>query len=403
MQQAKKNQLEFIALMASLMALVALSIDALLPALSQIGISIGYTKETDGQLLVTMIFLGLGIGQLFFGPLSDTYGRKNMVYTGLILFVLASVVCIYAKSLEMMLFGRVLQGIALSSPRTISISIIRDSYEGDYMAKIMSFVTVIFIIVPTVAPALGQLILDHYSWQTIFSSQLVFVLLVAIWFAMRQPETLSKTNRLPFTFRVLVNGIKETFSYKQTTICTLISALITGSFMVYLSASQQVFQLQYGLVNEFAYIFASLALTVGGATFINGQLVMIYGMKKLLLYALIGYVLVSTTYVFLYFNAENPPVGIMLVFFGIQFFCLGFIFGNLRALMMQPIGHIAGIGAAVTGFVATLFSVPLATFIGSFISKTALPMFIGFAVCSSIALVLFATIFKNRTAVVSKS
>lgn len=396
MLKKQTSQLEFIALMASLMALVALSIDALLPALSQIGISIGYTKDTDGQLLVTMIFLGLGIGQLFFGPLSDTYGRKKIVYAGLALFILASIVCIYSKSLEMMLFGRILQGIALSSPRTISISIIRDSYEGDYMAKIMSFVTVIFIIVPTVAPALGQIILNHYSWQTIFSSQLIFVLLVGIWFAVRQPETLEKPDRLPFNLQVFTNGIKETFSYKQTAICTMISALITGSFMVYLSASQQVFQIQYGLVDEFAYIFASLALTVGGATFINGQLVMKYGMKKLLFYALIGYVLVSTSYVLLYFNSNNPSVEIMLTFFGLQFFCLGFIFGNLRALMMQPIGHIAGIGAAVTGFIATLFSVPLATFIGSFINKTALPMFIGFALCSSLGLLLFWRIKSNK-------
>jgi DHA1 family bicyclomycin/chloramphenicol resistance-like MFS transporter len=380
--------------MASLMAMVALSIDALLPALNQIGMSVGYTQTTDGQLLITMIFLGLGIGQLFFGPLSDTCGRKNVVYIGLVLFILASLVCIYSNSLSMMIVGRILQGIALSAPRTISIAIIRDSYEGDYMAKIMSFVTVLFIIVPTIAPALGQVILNHYSWHVIFSSQMIFVVLVGIWFAMRQPETLEKKHRLPFNFEVFKTGIIQTFSYKQTAICTVISALITGSFMVYLSASQQVFQIQYGLVDEFAYIFASLALTVGAATFISGQLVLRYGMKKLLFYALIAYALVSLTYVLLYYNSNNPPVAVMLSFFAIQFFCLGFIFGNLRALMMQPIGHIAGIGAAVTGFVATLCAVPLAAFIGSFIATTALPMFIGFAVCSTLGFILFLTI-KN--------
>jgi len=396
MQQKQTSQLEFIALMASLMAMVALSIDALLPALQEIGLSIGFQKETDGQLLVTMIFLGLGIGQLFFGPLSDTYGRKKIIYVGILIFILSSFVCIFSESLEMMILGRILQGIALSAPRTISISMIRDSYEGDYMAKIMSFVTVIFIIVPTIAPALGKLILDHYSWQTIFYSQIVFVGLVGIWFYVRQPETLALANRIPFTFNVFIKGAKETFSYKQTAICTVISALITGSFMVYLSGSQQVFQLQYGLVEEFPYIFASLALTVGGATFINGQLVMKLGMKKLLKWALLGFATVSVLYVCMFFNVNNPSVLVLLSFFGMQFFFLGFIFGNLRALMMQPIGHIAGIGAAITGFFATLFSVPLATYIGSFISSTALPMFIGFAFCGCLSLVLFQFIKRLK-------
>jgi len=396
MQKKSSSQLEFIALMASLMAMVALSIDALLPALQEIGLSIGFQKETDGQLLVTMIFLGLGIGQLFFGPLSDTFGRKNVIYVGFLLFILSSFICIISESLEMMILGRILQGITLSAPRTVSTSMIRDTYEGDYMAKIMSFVTVIFIIVPTIAPAFGKLILDIYSWQTIFYSQIIFVIIVGIWFALRQPETLALANRIPFTFNVFVKGTKETFSFKQTAICTAISALITGSFMVYLSSSQQVFQLQYGYVDEFPYIFASLALTVGGATFINGQLVMKLGMKKLLQLALLGFSLVSCLYVILFYNTENPSVWILLSFFGMQFFFLGFIFGNLRALMMQPIGHIAGIGAAITGFVATLFSVPLGVFIGSFISTTALPMFIGFALCGCTSFVLFQFIKHQK-------
>jgi DHA1 family bicyclomycin/chloramphenicol resistance-like MFS transporter len=394
MQQNKKSQLEFIVLMASLMAMVALAIDALLPALKQIGLAIGYQKETDGQLLVTMIFLGLGIGQLFFGPLSDTFGRKKIIVIGLLLFIVSSFVCVFSKTLEMMILGRILQGIALSAPRTISISMIRDSYEGDYMAKIMSFVTVIFIIVPTIAPALGKLILDNYSWQAIFYSQLIFVALIGVWFVMRQPETLALSKRIPFTFNVFVKGAKETFSYRQTAICTAISALITGSFMVYLSGSQQVFQSQYGLVDEFPYIFASLALTVGFATFLSGQLVMKLGMKVLLKYALIGFASISTLYVILFYNSPNPSMPILLSFFGAQFFCLGFVFGNLRALMMQPIGHIAGIGAAITGFVATIFSVPLGTFIGSFIDTTALPMFIGFSCCGILTVLLFSQLKK---------
>ncbi|MEM6687639.1 MAG: MFS transporter, partial [Bacteroidota bacterium] len=148
----KQSQTEFILLMASLMSIVALSIDAILPALEAIGITIGTTQSTDNQTLITMIFLGLGFGQLIFGPLSDSVGRKPIIYTGFILFVLASFICVTAKSLEIMILGRILQGIGLSAPRTISIAMVRDSFSGDYMAKIMSFIVAIFILVPVVAP-----------------------------------------------------------------------------------------------------------------------------------------------------------------------------------------------------------------------------------------------------------
>ncbi|PCH76653.1 MAG: Bcr/CflA family drug resistance efflux transporter [Flavobacteriaceae bacterium] len=395
----KTSQFEFIALMASLMAMVALSIDALLPALQQIGIDIGMQQANDGQLLITMIFLGLGIGQLFFGPLSDTIGRKNVVYLGFFVFIIASLVCIFSQNIEMMLFGRVFQGIGLSAARTVSISIIRDSYSGDHMAKIMSFVTVIFLIVPTIAPAVGKFILDVYSWKAIFYIQLIGALIVCFWFGKRQVETLPKDKRIPFTIRTLINGARETFRYKQTIAFTFISGLVTGSFMVYLSASQQVFQLQYGLVDEFPFIFASLAITVGTATFLNGKLVMIYGMEKLLRIALLGFFIASITYVFLFLSTENPPVEILMLFFAIQFFMLGFIFGNTRALIMEPIGHIAGIGAAITGFSGTLFAVPISIFVGRFIGETALPMFIGFTICSGLSLIIYTIhyIVKQRT------
>ncbi|WP_299527559.1 MFS transporter, partial [uncultured Lutibacter sp.] len=189
MQKQHSSQFEFIALMASLMSIAALAIDALLPALEYIGFSIGTTNVIDNQLLITMIFLGLGLGPLFFGPISDSLGRKPIVYMGFGLFIIASIICVLSESLEMMVFGRILQGIGLSAPRTISIAMVRDTYNGDYMARIMSFVTVVFIFVPIIAPALGKFILDYYNWQAIFYIQLIFSVLVSWWFWKRQPET----------------------------------------------------------------------------------------------------------------------------------------------------------------------------------------------------------------------
>ena len=220
MQKTKQTQLEFIALMASLMSLVALSIDALLPALKIIGIAIGIQNPANNQLLITMIFLGLGFGQLIFGPLSDSYGRKTVIYFGFSVFVIASFICVTATSLEVMVLGRILQGIGLSAPRTISIAMVRDSFSGDYMARIMSFIVVIFILVPVVAPALGKFLLDTYGWKFIFNSQLIYGCLIIFWLWKRQPETLSKENKKPFTLVLFIKSAKEFFAFKQAVIFT---------------------------------------------------------------------------------------------------------------------------------------------------------------------------------------
>ncbi len=368
------------------MSVVALAIDALLPALDVIGFSIGVTDPVDNQLLIIMIFLGLGVGPLIFGPISDSLGRKPIVYLGFAFFILASFICIYATSLEMMVAGRILQGIALSAPRTISIAMVRDVYQGDFMARIMSFITVVFLLVPMVAPAMGKWILDTYNWQAIFYVQLIFALLVSLWFWRRQPETLSVANRIPFSKTIFVDGMKELIKYKRTLGFTVISGFIVGSFLVYLSTAQQIFQEQYELKEEFPFIFAGLAITIGTSTFLNGTLVLKFGMEKMVTTFLITYFCISILYVFLFANTGNPSVEILLLFFGLQFFAIGFLFGNLRALAMEPIGHIAGIGAAITGFISTLMSVPISTFIGRYVNDTALPIFIGFSICSMLSI-----------------
>ncbi|MDH7446440.1 multidrug effflux MFS transporter [Aquimarina sp. 2201CG14-23] len=388
MLKKKFAQLEFIVLMASLMSIVALAIDALLPALDIIGITIGTTDLADNQLLITMIFLGLGIGPLIFGPISDSIGRKPVVYMGFTLFIIASFMCIYSTSLSVMITGRILQGIGLSAPRTIAIAMIRDIYTGDYMARIMSFITVVFILVPIIAPAIGKSVLDHYNWQAIFYIQLVFGVLVTFWFWKRQDETLDLSKRIKFTSSIFTDGLKELIKYKTTIGYTLISGFIVGSFLVYLSSSQQIFEQQYQLKDEFPYIFALLAISIGTATFLNGTLVLKYGMEKLITVSLLGYFGISLLYIILFYGEANPNIVVLLFFFGMQFFAIGFLFGNLRAVAMQPVGHIAGIAAAITGFISTIMAVPISTYIGRFVTDTALPLFIGFLICAVLSIVI---------------
>jgi len=389
MQNQPVLKIEFVAIMALLMSLVALSIDGILPALTVIGNDLGVTDTKDHQLLITMIFLGLGFGQLIFGPLSDSYGRKPVIYMGFLVFAVASIICVNTNSYEVLISARILQGIGLASPRTLSIAMIRDSYEGDYMAKVMSFIVMIFILIPIVAPTLGQFLMLAYNWQAIFNVQLGLGILVIVWFWKRQPETLALSNRIPFRTATLISGFKEFFKQKQAVAFTLISGFITGSFMVYLSTTQYIFEVQYDLGEDFPLIFASLAVGVGFATYLNGVFVVRIGMKRIALVSLAAYSLSSLLYVVLFFNQLNPPLWVLLIFFALQFTSVGFLFGNLRALAMQPIGHIAGVGVAINGFISTVMGVLIAQVIGAYVNTTVWPLFLGFTGCGFASMVIF--------------
>ena len=399
MKVEKKSQLEFIALMAALMSIVALSIDAVLPALPRIGDYLSVSNSLDNPKLITSIFLGLGFGQLFLGPLSDSFGRKTVVYFGLGIFIIASIICVSTKSFEIMLLGRVLQGIGLAAPRTMAIAIVRDTYSGDYMSKIISIVVMVFILVPIIAPTLGQFLMQHFGWKSIFNFNLIFGIAVVIWFFLRQEETLKAAYQKSFRLSIYKTGIRNFFKIRTAVIYTLLSGLITGSFMVYLSTSQRIFEQQYNLAEEFPTIFASLAISVGIATFLNSQLVVRFGTKAIVHVAILSFIFISTLFLFLYHSNTNPPVEILILFFALQFFCIGFLFGNLRSLAMEPIGHMAGIGSALNGFISTVMAVPIADYIGLFVTDSVQPLFIGFTICGFISLVLFYSLsprFKLR-------
>ena len=186
--------------------------------------------------------------------------------------------------------------------------------------------------------------------------------------------------------------------YKTTVGYTLISGFIVGSFLVYLSTSQQIFEQQYQLKEEFPYIFGLLAISIGTAIFLNGNLVLKYGMERLITIALVAFSGISLLYIVLFYNSSNPNVVVLLLFFGMQFFAIGFLFGNLRAIAMEPIGHIAGIGAAITGFVSTIMAVPISIYIGRFVLSSALPLFIGFLVCAvlSLGILVYVKVSKRK-------
>lgn len=325
-----------------------------------------------------------------------------MVYAGFVVFGIASAICLSAPNLEVMVVGRILQGIGLSSHRTIAISIIRDLYKGDYMARVMSFVTAFFILVPVVAPAIGKFVLDLFNWQAIFYVHLFLALILWIWFWKRQPETLKPEYKIKFSPKSFVQGTKEMLRFPETVAFTFVSGLVTGAFLVYLSTAQHIFEDQYEMREAFPYLFAALAISIGSSTFTNGTMVLRFGMRNLSLAATVAFSCIALVYVLLFWNSPNPNVGVLVAFLFFQFFCLGFMWGNFRSIAMEPIGHIAGIGAAINGFVSTLISVPIASWIGAYLDETALPLFIGLSICGFLS-VMIILIARRKRALVSVS
>ena len=242
---------EFITLTALMTSLVALSIDAMLPALPQIGSDLGVTGANDSQLVISMLFVGLAFGQLFYGPLSDSIGRKAAIYIGFLLFSAGSVIALLADDFTMMLAGRLLQGIGVAGPRIVAIAMVRDQFSGRAMARVMSFIMSVFILVPIVAPALGQLIVDLANWRAIFTLFLVLALFLSVWFGVRQPETLPKERRLPLSIAQLRLSLREILTHPAALGYTLVAGIVFGAFLGYLNSSQQIFQEQYALGSPF--------------------------------------------------------------------------------------------------------------------------------------------------------
>ena len=356
---------EFVPLVALLMSLVALATDAMLPALPAIGRDLGAPRPNDAQFVVTALFLGLGFGQILYGPLSDRTGRKPAIYAGLAVFMAGCLVSIFASTFEVMLAGRVLQGIGVAGPRIVIMALIRDLYEGPRMARLMSFAMAVFILVPAVAPALGQGILWLSGWRAIFITFFAIAAAAFAWLALRQPETLPPARRRPFSLRAVGGAVREILGIRAAVGYTLATGFAFSPFVAYLSSAQQIFQEAYRTGALFPLYFGVLALAIGGAALVNGRLVMKHGMRRLSNAAAGCITLVSLLAWAGVFAFDGlPPLWLFMTWLMAVFVCVGLVFGNLNALAMEPLGHIAGVGAAVVASLSTLISVPLGALIG---------------------------------------
>ena len=380
-------------------SLIALSIDAMLPALPEIGQDLGVTRANDSQLVISVLFLGLALGQIIYGPLSDSVGRKKPIYLGYAIFVAGCLLSLFAPTFQLMLAGRLLQGLGVAGPRSVSLALVRDLYEGDKMAEVMSYVMTVFILVPMLAPAYGQAIIAFADWRAIFTSFIVLAVLTFGWFALRQPETLLPEARKPYSPSRLWLAVKEIFGTRAALGYTLAAGFIGGAFLGYLNSAQQIFQGVYELGNLFPLYFAVASLALGSASFANARLVMRFGMKRLATVALRTLTILSVTaFAVAFLQGGQPPLWQFMTFLLAVFFCVGVLFGNLNALAMQPLGHIAGVGAAVVGSLSTLMSVPLGTAIGQSFNGTVLPLIGGLALMGLVTLGVMVWVEAGREA-----
>jgi DHA1 family bicyclomycin/chloramphenicol resistance-like MFS transporter len=370
---------EFVALMATLMSLVALSIDAMLPALGEIGRELGAGNLNSVQLVVSVMFLGMAAGQLFYGPLSDSVGRKPALLAGLALYAVGCLISLFSRSFSVMLAGRLVQGLGAAGPRIVSIALIRDLYDGRRMARVMSLVMAIFIAVPIVAPALGQAILLVASWRAIFGVFLSIAAVASVWFTLRQGETLAPGRRIPFTRSRIVGGLREVLGSRTAVGYAITAGLVLGGSVGYLSTAQQVFQEQYGLGRRFPLYFALLATALGAASLLNAHLVTRFRMRPLARGALLAVAGLSVTFFAIaYSSSGHPPLWALVAYLFGTFLFQGTLFGNLTALAMKPLAHIAGMGAAVVGALSTFISALGGIAIGRAYDGTVLPLVAGF-------------------------
>jgi DHA1 family bicyclomycin/chloramphenicol resistance-like MFS transporter len=386
-EQAGPSFAEFVIIISLMMSLTALSTDAMLPALPQIGSDLGVQNANDRQLVVSVLFLGLAFGQLFFGPLSDRVGRKPAVYTGYALYFAGTLLSILAVNFPMMLVGRLSQGLGISAPRAITLALVRDRFKGRAMARVMSFVSSIFILVPMIAPTLGQTILLFSGWRGIFGSFVLMALITSVWFALRMPETLAPQHRAPFSLRRIIDATLEIVRNRIALGYTVSAGLVSGAFLGYLSSAQQIFQEQYELGKLFPLVFGIISLSIGVASLVNARLVMRLGMRFLVrrsLFVIIGLSILALGITLLL--GGRAPLWLFMAYIMVTFFCVGILFGNQNSLAMEPLGHLAGIGAAVVGSLSTLISMPLGTIIGQSYNGTVLPLIVGISLLSGLCI-----------------
>lgn len=379
--------IEFVGLTALMFATVAYSTDSMLPLIVQIGESLSPQTPQSAQLVITTFVFGLGVGTMVMGPISDALGRKRVILGGILLYMLAATLAALSDSMIVLLIARFIQGLGSAAPRVATQAMVRDLYAGRHMARIMSFAMTIFVLVPAVAPLLGATLGNMFGWRAIFWSFLVFGIISGGWLLFRQPETLPPESRRPLEPGPVILAFREVFSHRQVMYYTLALTFSFASMFVWLSSIAQIFEDVYARADQFPLWFALSALMSAPGSLVNAQLVLKLGMRRLIFCALLGQTFFVLGVISIYLTTGGLPFWAFFVFMFGHFFSVGLIFGNLNALALEPLGHIAGTASSVMGGVSTMASAVIAAPIAALYNGTVLPLALGVAFCAITSLI----------------
>ncbi|MFL2789731.1 MAG: multidrug effflux MFS transporter [Paracoccaceae bacterium] len=387
MNRNKLSTGEFVIIIALNFSLIAFSIDAILPALPDIASELIPSSPNKTQFIISSFLVGMGIATLFAGPLSDSFGRKKIICIGGTIFLFGTIIAGTANNLEVVLIGRFIQGLGVAGPRVAALAIVRDLYAGRKMAQIMSISMIFFTFVPAVAPMIGALILINFGWRSIFTGFIIFLIIAVGWLLVRQPETLVKNDRVSFAFSRIYKSLIDCFTNKIFVISTILQTLTFSILFASISTIQQVFDISYDKASSFPYWFGLIALISGSGSFINSYLVVKMGMRRLIS---VGFVIgTGASLCLILFNLFYLiPFSLYFVWQLCVFFMIGLIIGNLNALAMQPMGHIAGLAASIIGSASTIFGVLIAIPIGLSFKNSPDPLIIGTLCLSSLSFLI---------------
>ncbi|MFN3280505.1 MAG: multidrug effflux MFS transporter [Tabrizicola sp.] len=389
------SQRIFVAMMAMLFATIALSIDAMLPALPAIAAELTPGDTNRALLIVSFFFLGMGLGTFVAGPASDAFGRKPVIFVCAAIYAFGTLLCYLAPSLEILLAARVIQGLGAAAPRVVGMAMVRDLYKGRDMARIVSLVMMIFMIVPALAPLLGQAVLLVGTWRTIFAALLLFTVLANTWVLLGQPETLAPETRRPFRAGLLWQAAVEMARHRLAIISTLCQGFGSACLLSTVSSQQAIFANRFGLVDTFPLWFGFIAICAASGSLLNSRVVMRLGMRRVIVATYTGQV--ALTLLILALDATGlMPESLVFpahVFWSITVFAMmGLTQGNLSALAMEDLGHIAGFAASMMTALSTVMAALLAVPVGLAFDGTQIPLMVAVALFSGLALALVGTV-----------
>lgn len=377
---------ELIALLASVMSIVALAVDIILPAFGDIRSDFGLPADSTAAAgLITTFLLGLATSQLFFGLLADRFGRKPILFAGIGVYVLGALASAFAPSLAWLLAARFVWGAGSAAPRILTLSILRDTYSGERMARAMSFVMAIFILVPVVAPSLGAVLTDWISWRGALGFTVVVALLVGIW-AYRLPETLAPEHRLDMRWRAVLVAGKIVLTNRVTMGYTLAFTALFGVFASYLASSELIFTDVFGLGEQFPVIFGGLAIAMGVAVLVNGNLVERVGLRRLINRVMLGYLVAAGALLALSVATGGvPSFWPFAVFLAAVLSMHALLIPNMNSAAMVPMAPVAGTASAVIGTLSTAGGATIGLVIDRAYDGTVLPLTVSFLVLGMVA------------------